>query len=238
MDGSRPRPLSALRWMLAAALLAAAVLSHAPAFAQAYASVTLQVTDGETGEPLPGAIIRLDGVVRAVSDTTGYVLLDGLEPGRHQLDVAMLGRRTVSPEIEVVSGQVLNLEVVLDPEAVDVPPVVVVGTPDGAAGVRGNRGRGGGRYFSREQIARMRIRRLSQLLVRINALQPNGRGRQAQCVPRVVADGIMLGETSLDIFPVQDVEAVVVFSNGDMPPEFGGTSAGVCGLVAVWTRHK
>jgi hypothetical protein len=84
----------------------------------------------------------------------------------------------------------------------------------------------------------MRIRRLSQLLVRIGAMQPNRRGQQVSCVPRLVADGIMLGETSVDIIPVQDVEAVEVFSNGDMPAEFGGTSAGACGLIAVWTRHK
>ena len=48
----------------------------------------------------------------------------------------------------------------------------------------------------------------------------------------------MLAETDLDIFPIQDVEAVEVFSIGGVPPEYGGSLAGVCGVVAVWTRYK
>jgi hypothetical protein len=225
--------------MLAALSLAAGVLAHAPALAQGGdAAVNVQVTDGDTGAPLPGATVRLNGVTRAVSDTAGRVFLTGLEPGRHQLDVTMLGRRTVSPEIEIVGGEVLSLEVVLVEEAVVLPEMEVSAVRDTASRAPVVRRRGGGRYLGRDMIARFRSRRLSELLVIVGALRPNGRMRHAQCAPRLIADGIVLGDTNLDIIPVQDLEAIQVFSNGDVPPEFGGTTAGTCGVVAVWTRHK
>ena len=236
---SHPRTFALdLRRALAATLVAAcAVLSSAPALAQGNASVDLQVTDGETGAPLAGATVRLDGVIRAVSDTTGRVVLLGLEPGRHLLDVAMLGRRAVSPEIEIARGESVVLEVVLESEAVVLPGVEASSRRRSASVIRAGRGRGG-RRIGRNEIARSTATRLGELLIRLGALQPDGHLRQARCGPRVVADGIMLGDTDLDIFPVQDVEAVEIYSIGGVPPEFGGSLAGVCGVVAVWTRHQ
>ncbi|SOD04175.1 Carboxypeptidase regulatory-like domain-containing protein [bacterium JGI 053] len=224
--------------MVAAAFVAVcAVFSPAPLLAQGDASVNLQVTDGETGAPLPGATVRVDGVVRAVSDTAGRVLILGLEPGRHLLDVTMLGRRPVAPEIEIAGGQALALEVVLETE--DVPlPVVEASAPPGGATVNHGPRRYGGRWIGRDDLEHTTTNRLGELLIRLGALQPNGHLRQARCGPKVVADGIMLGDTELDIFPVQDVEAVEIFSIGGVPPEYGGSLAGVCGVVAVWTRHK
>jgi hypothetical protein len=227
-----------LRRMLAAVVVAICIaLSPAAVLAQGDASVDLQVTDGETGGPLAGATVRLDGVVRAVSDTTGRVVLLGLEPGRHLIDVTMLGRHTVSPEIEIARGDALVLEVVLETEDVALPEVKASSRRRSASVIRAGRGRGG-RHIGRNEIARSTTTRLGELLIRLGALQPNGHLRQARCAPRVVADGVVLGETDLDIFPVQDVEAVDVFSIGAVPPEYGGTLAGVCGVVAVSTRHQ
>lgn len=235
-DGTRAAA-RAFRWMLAGALLAC-VLCPAPARAQGNAALDVQVTDGETGGPLAGATVRLDGVMRAVSDTAGRAFLYGLTPGHHQLDVAMVGRRVVSPTIEIAGGEVLNLEVVLDAEAVDLPRLDVPPPPlgDGGSGMH-PRKRGAGRFIGREEIVASRVTRLTELLVRIGALQPNGRLRQSHCDPRIVADGIVLSGSTIDIIPVQDLEAVQVY-NGDVPVEFGGTVGGVCGVIAVWTRHK
>jgi hypothetical protein len=219
-----------------AGLVLAVLFAHAPALAQGGASVELRVTNSETGAPLAGARVHVNGVTRAVSDTTGHAFLAGLEPGRHAMVVSMFGHRTDSLEIVIAGSEVMTLEVALVTEPIVLPQLPILARPRPAKGAREPRRFGGGRYYDRALIERMRIRRLSQLLVRIG--MPPYRQGQQPCVPRLVADGIMLGETSVDIFPIQDVEAVEVFSNGDMPPEFGGTVAGVCGLIAVWTRHK
>ncbi|MFL5384824.1 MAG: carboxypeptidase regulatory-like domain-containing protein [Longimicrobiaceae bacterium] len=228
-----------VRRVLAGLALAATVLAHVPARAQAHwgdASVDLQVTDAESGAPVAGATVHLDGIPRAVSDSTGRVILRGLGPGRHLLEVIMPGRRAVAPEIEIAGGEVLSLEVVLEPEAFILPPVVATSVPGGTADARGVR-RGGGWYLRRADIVNSRATRLSQLLIRIGALQPNGRLRMARCAPKLVADGVMITGADIDIFPIQDLEAVEVYSIGAVPPEYGGSIAGDCGIVAVWTRH-
>ena len=228
-----------VRRLLAGLALAAMVLAHAPARAQAHwgdASVDLLVTDAESGAPLAGAAVHLDGIPRAVSDSTGRVILRRVGTGRHLLEVFMLGRRYVAPEIEIAGGEVLALEVVLEPEAVILPGMAVTSVRGGTADARAVR-RGGGRHLGRAEIARSGARRLSELLIRIGALQPNGHLRMARCAPKLVADGVLLNDADMDIFPIQDLEAVEVYSIGAVPPEYGGSVAGNCGIVAVWTRH-
>jgi len=227
-----------MRRVLAGLALAVMAFAHAPARAQGAgdASVDVQVTDAETGAPLAGATVQLDGVPRALSDSTGRIVIRGLGPGRHLLEVFMVGRRAVTPEIEIAGGEVLSLEVVLEPEAVHLPEVEVISVRGGTAEARAVR-RGGGRYLGRAEIARSGARRLSELLIRIGALQPNGHLRQARCAPKLVADGVLITGADIDIFPIQDLDAVEIYSIGVVPPEFGGSVAGNCGIVAVWTRH-
>jgi hypothetical protein len=226
-----------MRRVLAGLALGVAILAHAPARAQgAGASLALQVIDGESKAPLAGATVYLDGVPRGVSDSTGRVILRGLEPGRHLLEVVMIGRRSEAPEVEIPGGGVLSLEVELEPQAVVLPEVVVTPGRGGTAEVRGIR-RGGGWRLGRAAIANSRASRLSELLIRIGALQPNGRLRMARCAPKLVADGVLITGADIDIFPIQDLDAVEIYSIGIVPPEFGGSVAGNCGIVAVWTRH-
>jgi hypothetical protein len=227
----------AMRRGLAGLALAAAVLAHAPARAQgAQASLDLQVVDTESGEPLAGAIVHLDGIPRAVSDSTGRVVIRGLGPGRHLLQVFMLGHRASAPEIEIAGGEVVPLVVELEPEALVLPGVAGTSVRGGTAESRGVR-RGGGWYLGRAELERSGARRLSELLIRIGALQPNGHLRQARCAPKLVGDMQEIPGADIDFFPIQDLDRVEVYSVSALPPEFGGSVAGNCGIVAVWTRH-
>src|SRR6185436_5473544 len=111
MREDQDAPMKGWSWPAALRRLAAAVLAAAaalPCRAQAAgtAAVELRVTASETGEPLAGADIRVDGVSRAVSDSAGRAVLSGLEPGRHRLDVSISLRRPFSQEMEVAGGQV------------------------------------------------------------------------------------------------------------------------------------
>jgi hypothetical protein len=230
------------RRVLAGLALAAAALAHTPTRAQGgIVTLQLQVADAESRAPLAGAIVHLDGTPRAVSDSTGRVILRGLEPGRHLLEVVMLGRRPATPEIEVAEGGVMSLEVELEPQPVALPGVTAISGRGGTARgsmARGER-RGGRRHLERAEIERSSARRLSDLLIRNGAMQPDGRIRGARCAPELVVDRQPLPEADIDVIPVQDVETVDVYTIGHVPPEYAGIMvAGNCGIVEVRTRHN
>lgn len=222
--------------VLAGLALAATVLVHAPVRAQGtFASLDLQVIDAESKAPLAGATVHLDGVPRAVSDGTGRVFLRGLEPGRHQLEVVMLGRRPDDSEIEIGGGWILSLQVELAPQPVALPGVVVTRERGGRAEGRGARRRSRW-HVERAEIASSGARRLSELLIRKGALQPNRHIRS--CAPSIVIDRQRMVDFDMDAIPIHDVETVDVYPIGFVPSEYGGIVAGNCGIVVVRTRHK
>jgi hypothetical protein len=227
-----PRLRAAARALaLAGLLLLAAGGLRAQALAPA--TIDLLVTDAETGAPLAGASVRLDGMVVAQSDSNGHLWVHGVVPGRHVLSVALLGRQPVAPELELLAGQVLNLEVVLDPMAVELEPVAVEAQRSGPGMARRTE-LGGGRRMGRSELSRLGSVTLGELISRLLREHWGGRMR---CEPRIVADGLVLAPGSLDALPVQDLEALELYSVASLPPEFGGTTTNQCVTVGVWTRH-
>jgi hypothetical protein len=224
-----PRRLS--RVLRAAALLLALPLGSAAA--QARASIDLLVSDGESGAPLAGASVRVDGVAQAVSDSAGKVWLTMLLPGRHRLEVMMVGRQPVAPDLELLEGQLLNLEVVLDPLAVALDPVDVRVSRATAVSPAQRSGAGRGRRLGRRELERYGPIGLGELLARLMREEHGG----TRCIPQVIADGIVLAAGSVNSLPVQDLEAVEVYTVANTPPEFSGTRNFSCGMVGVWTRH-
>jgi hypothetical protein len=189
-----------------------------------------------------------------VSDPRGVLHL-GTLAGRHRLEVAMLGRRAVAPEVELVAGAALSLEVVLEPDVVPLQPMEVI------ARVRPARGDGEGRDRA---TAGMREREalLAALEVHANALTELTAPVRDPLVPqvrgRLVADptsddaapgGQPPGESCVpDLF----VDGVAVEYNGavylgdlaqaepdprDGPPQFGEVTS-KCGAILIWTRDR
>jgi hypothetical protein len=244
------------------ALLAALLLAAAPARAQqSGGAVELVVTDPDTGAPLPGASVRVDGDPAGVSDSGGRVRLEGLSVGAHFIDVEMVGRHSMQPQVEVSAGQTLELEVLLEAADVRLPEMQVEAQPDEGPGNAISRAfartRGTGILISRGQIERSRVRRLSELLGKVPGvrvvyasgdpvatLQGNGGpdpisagGSIGQrCVAQVYMDGIQLRSPSLDIVAIQDLDAVEVYLHV-VPVEYSGSSAG-CGVIVLHTRTQ
>ncbi len=72
--------------------LAHFVLAALATAASAQGSVSGRVTDGETGEPLPGVHVYLDGTTAgAVTDRTGAYRIDGVPVGAHVLVATFVG---------------------------------------------------------------------------------------------------------------------------------------------------
>jgi hypothetical protein len=232
--------------LLACACVGLALVLAGPARAQAVAagssSVDLLVSDGETGLPLQGAVVRVDGVVRAVSDSLGHALVSALDAGRHQLEVRMVGRGAVSPELFLAAGQPLALEVVLDPEPVALPDVSVTAAPPRAPMV--TRLRGGGFHVAGPDIRRSGVRSVSELIamfvsshthVSVSPLS-DSRGRVSfrTCAPALYIDRVAVQNTGYDVVPVQDLDSVDIYT-GVVPAEYGGTAA-MCGVIVLHTR--
>lgn len=245
------------------ALLAALLLlAAAPVRAQSSGTVELVVTDPETGAPLPGASVRVDGDPAGVSDSGGRVRLEGLPAGAHFIEVEMVGRHSMQPQVEVSPGQTLELEVLLEAADVRLPEVEVEAQPDEGPGNAISRAfartRGTGMLISRGQIERSRARRLSELLgkvpgVRIvygsggavatlpgsggpDPISSGGSSISQRCVAQVYMDGVLLRSPSLDIVAIQDLDAVEVYLHV-VPAEYSGYNAG-CGVIVLHTRTQ
>jgi hypothetical protein len=228
----------------------AALCCAQPARAQGIpAAIDLRVLDGETGAPLAGASVRLDGVARGTSDARGVLRLSPLGPGRHLLQVGMLGRQPVAPEVNLVSGGELALDVILEPDVVPLPPMAVV------ARLRHPRlGADGG---DTPAAVREREALLAALEVHAQAVKelsapvrdplvPQVRGRLlADPTADVAGDGgdgeVCIPDLFVDGVPVEYKGAVYL---GDLaqaapdprdgPPEFGEVTS-KCGAILIWT---
>jgi len=247
------RPLA----LVAALLLLAAV----PVRAQSGGTVELVVTDPDTGAPLPGASVRVDGDPAGVSDSGGRVRLDGLAAGAHFIDVEMVGRHSMQPQVEVSPGQTLELEVLLEAADVRLPEVEVEAQPDEGPGNAISRAfartRGTGILISRGQIERSRARRLSELLGKVPGVRivygsggavatlqgsggpdpiSSGGSIGQRCVAQVYMDGVLLRSPSLDIVAIQDLAAVEVYLHV-VPAEYSGSNSG-CGVIVLHTRTQ
>jgi len=236
------------------AFAAAAALCIAPAArAQALpAALDLRVVDGETGAPLAGASVRLDGIPRGTSDANGVLRLSPLGAGRHLLQVGMLGRQPVAPEVSLVPGGALALDVILEPGDVALPPISVVarlrnpneGIGGGDAGDAGMREREA--LLAALEVHARAVTELSspvrdpvvpqvrgRLLADPTGEAGTGDGDDA-CIPDLFVDGVAV-EYRGAVY-LGDL-AQAEHDPRDGPPEFGAVTS-KCGAILIWTTDR
>ncbi|MGM0545450.1 MAG: SusC/RagA family TonB-linked outer membrane protein [Bacteroidota bacterium] len=87
------------------------------------------VVDAQTGEPLPGANVILEGTNQGTSvDANGNYELTGVEPGTHTLVVRFVGFQEFRQEVEVSDEQSTEVNIELQEESVGLDEVVVTAT--------------------------------------------------------------------------------------------------------------
>ncbi len=117
--------MSKLRALGASLLLALAALPSS-AHAQGRGEVAGQVTASETGEPLSGVQVRVQGTTQqVVTDAGGRYRMGQLSAGTHTLAVSLVGRSASSRTITIVAGQTTTANFQLAPSAVLLEGVVV-----------------------------------------------------------------------------------------------------------------
>lgn len=108
MLGTLPRPPVRPILVVLACFLARSVAAQTPGTA----GVEGQVTDAGSGEPLAVVTVRILGTERqALTDDDGRFRLTRLQPGTRSLSFETLGYQSRVVEVELVAGQVTDLEV-------------------------------------------------------------------------------------------------------------------------------
>lgn len=118
-------------------LAALAVLSAPPAAAQS-AALAGRVTDVESGAPVPGATVRVDGTGRgAAADADGRYRLDGLRLGPATVVVSAVGYSATRRAVALAAGDTLRLDLAIGPSTRSLGEVAVVSAARLAGGSRG-----------------------------------------------------------------------------------------------------
>ena len=219
------------------------------------------------GLPIGGVMISAPDVHKfVVTDSTGGFELAGLPTGQHAIRVSYEGRETQDFLFTLEADHTKRIAVVLDVDAVDLDPIVVEARQPNLwrdlAGFYERRRtyRGFAHFFTREEIARARLAKLSGLLTtegivtrcfRYLECFPTRFTRGILCAVPVSVDGVAQREMDYDQIAVSDVAGVEVY-RGVPPADLsrsiqsgpgssmwmgaGLPAAGSCGLVEIWTR--
>lgn len=221
--------------------------------------------EADSGRPVPaGTVMLLDTarvpIASTISNADGAFSVDASEPGEYLLLVQALGYAPVIDGIyELGEGGVISLELHLRPSPLELDSLVVsVRQAFSEARLRGTgfdqRKRTGFGYFlTPEEIAERDPQFLWDLFQGIPGLfnvSSLGAGTQLAmfrpslgsiyCRPSVYVDGLRaytaLGGMEAVVGP-RNVLAMEVYTRASSAPlQFGGTTAGGCGVVLIWTK--
>ncbi|HET6637326.1 MAG TPA: TonB-dependent receptor, partial [Gemmatimonadota bacterium] len=111
--------------VLALATFAILALSGSAAFAQVTGKVIGTVTDSETGQPLVGAQVVVEGTnLGNVTNEDGYYFINNVPVGLEQLTAQYLGYQTTTNEQRILAGQTMTVDFQLSSEVVQAEGIV------------------------------------------------------------------------------------------------------------------
>lgn len=237
--------------MIHFATLTLLVLAAATASSQE-ADLSIVVRGGDTGAPLPGAVIEIMGARGAV-DAFGQADLSGVPVGDIPLTVSYPGYATLDTLVAVAVGEA-NLTVLsLRSEARDLGDVTVEAeTPNDAVlrrrGFFDRQSTNTGVFFTREELDRRGVTLFSDIFGPVPGVRVQRRGGQAQlissrrrgCLMTVYLDGTEMAyiASNIDALPFDDVAAIEIYRGpSELPLEYAYMKSNdTCGAVLVWTR--
>jgi hypothetical protein len=228
-------------WGRAALLTVALLAGSTPAAAQL---VSGRVLEDGTERAVGGATIELmdtTGLVRgsAVADTAGAFRVMVPQPGMYRLRVSHIAYATTeTPTINAALGVQVRLELRMNPTAVSLEPLRVVGRSAFNAGwlqeyydrAMMTRRSGIGRVFFRDEVERENLPSVSLFL---SYLQPRG-----GCQPTIFLDGLEIDDpTHLNSMLHPDaLEGVELYNNEVFLPD-RYANRGHCAIALFWTRR-
>lgn len=191
-----------------------------------------RTTDNETGEPLIGVNIILEGTsLGAATDLDGYFMILNVQPGLYSLRASMIGYKSiVQKNVEVVIDLTTTIDFALSMATIEGEEVVVYAkVPAVKMDVTSTSFR-----VSSEQIEQLQVEDLSEILdLQAGVYEGHFRGGRANEVMYII-DGIPMndmysGDASfeLDTDMIQQVEII----SGTFNAEHGQAMSGIVNVV-------
>ena len=212
--------------------------------------VLVEVRAAGTGEPLPGARVAVDSLVR-VADADGRVVVTGLTPGPVGIGAALLGYAPADTTVVLARSARIAFEL----QTASLGTVEVEAERFNAERLR----RSGfyeraqtrsGVFLDEADVEARRTPQAADLLRGLPGLRVETRlgqtsvrsTRRRRCTPAVFVDGTEargLGD-ALDTLPAESVLAVEVYRGpSEVPAAFSVMGPGeACGAILFWTRAR
>ena len=112
------------------------VVIDGPEALPAFGTISGQIVDDMTGEPVPYAAVSLaDGSRSGFANATGVFFFPRLLPGPHQLVVSQPGYAARRLPLEVFAAGTTRRQIRLDPAVLELDPIVVEGIRNVGGGV-------------------------------------------------------------------------------------------------------
>lgn len=221
------------------------------------------LTDRNTGDPLAGARVQLDGGVNGtLTDGRGRFMMDELSPGWHMIGFQQFGYASRTDSIQVVPGRVTNVTASLSVDPVQLAPLAVVVERREVAlqqtGFYERQEEGFGEFIDREDIEQRGPSEMSDMFQGIPGVFVEADGFDQKiilrsgrigavdgstCYPRVYLDDVLIhtgGEEAAGIDQMLTpgvVAGVEIYpSTAGMPARYSSTGAS-CGVLVIWTRR-
>jgi hypothetical protein len=202
------------------------------------------------GRPISDVLIAVGGTrVFDVTDSTGAFVLSGLPVGKQTVRILYRDEVFHEQPIKLRQGRTLQLDVLLDVEAVELAPVVVeargVRALHTLAGFYERKKLGFGRFYTFEDLERRGPLRVTALLAesgvqlrcRIGYCLPVS-GIARPCPMSLYLDGFPLWAEQLDMIRLDELAGVEVYKRGvNVPFEFWRGLDGGCGAIVMWSRY-
>ena len=89
------------------------------------------VIRAQSGDPVPFANIQVLGTIKgAVADIDGKFSLANIPNGTYDIKVSAVGYRSVTRSVEIINGQIQELEVIFSEMGVEMPEITIISSKD------------------------------------------------------------------------------------------------------------
>jgi len=234
---------------LLAALLAVAI---GPETGAAQATLRGRVIDSELGNPLPGAIVRIQpGTPPLTTDTLGRFEAQGLSAGDAEVTIQVIGYATGVFPVHLPPSGAVERVFTLDFTGYRLPEVVVQARVEELAprylDFEQRRRRAMGAYLRWDELKTQGYSSVGDALrvvrgVRIQCNQQTFEcfavmARTPQCHPTWWIDGMEV-RSFHENTPIRDIYGIEIYRGpGEIPGEFSGSNA-ACGVIVMWTKSR